>query len=115
MEKIISVHIYDLKPDVKEEEFIQAVRESERRGLFKLPGLQAYHFVRGIRGVNLGKYVMIWIYESKQAWEKLWGPEQKPYSKKQYPKNWKIWEEKILARYLTGDPDKIEFTSYEEL
>ena len=40
---------YILKPDVPPDQFENAVREAEQRGLLALPGLVGYHFVRGIR------------------------------------------------------------------
>jgi hypothetical protein len=32
-----------------------------------------------------------------------------------YPEKWKIWENEVLAPFLTQDPDTIRFTSYEEV
>jgi hypothetical protein len=38
-----------------------------------------------------------------------------PRSASQYPENWKIWENVVLAPLLAQDPDTIRFTSYEEV
>ena len=56
-----------------------------------------------------------WIFESREAWEKLWGSPEAPRPPAEYPKGWMVWENEILAPFLTGDPDTIRFTSYEEL
>jgi hypothetical protein len=49
------------------------------------------------------------------AWEKLWGGLEAPRPPVEYPKAWTVWENEILAPFLTGHPDTIRFTSYEEL
>lgn len=115
MSKIISVHEYVLKPGVNEIEFEDAIQKARTRGLLQLPGLREYHFVKGLRGARKGQYATIWVYESKDAWEKLWGSAARPCKKQDYPDNWKIWEEEVLAPFLSKEPDKIEFTAYEEL
>jgi hypothetical protein len=110
--QVISVHEYELKPSVEGAQFERAFKEAEARGLFELPGLLQYHFVKGIRGVRRGKYAVIWVYESKQAWEQLWGPVDQPIPKSKYPDNWLTWENEVLAPFLRQDPDAISFTSY---
>jgi hypothetical protein len=115
MPKVISVHEYILKEGVNDQEFEQAIQTAKARGLLRLPGLIEYYFTKGIRGGRTGKYAAIWVYESKEAWQKLWGPVGHPRAKQNYPKNWKIWENEILKPFLTEDPDKINFNTYEEL
>lgn len=110
--QVISVHEYELKPNVDAARLERAFRAAESRGLFELPGLVDYHFVRGIRGDRKGKYAAIWVYENLEAWEQLWGPIDQPLSKENYPEKWLIWEDEILAPILSGDPDKIRYTSY---
>jgi hypothetical protein len=73
MPKVISIHEYMLQPGVEEHQFANAVRMAQEGGLFRLPGLVAYHFVKGIKGARQGQYTAIWIYESREAWEALWG------------------------------------------
>ncbi|NIQ37269.1 MAG: hypothetical protein GTN81_01565 [Proteobacteria bacterium] len=114
MPKIISVHEYILKPGVDEKEFEQAIREAEKRDLLRLPGLVDHHFVKGIRGSRKGCYAAIWVYESREAWESLWGKADRPRRKEDYPGNWKIWEDEVLAPLLSQDPDRIAFTAYEQ-
>jgi len=114
MAKIISVHEYELKPGVDERAFKQAILDAKKRGLLQLIGLTEYHLVKGIKGSRAGSYAAIWVYQDRQAWEKLWGSPDKPKGKGDYPENWKVWEEEILAPFLSQDPDKIVFTSYEE-
>ena len=113
MGRVISVHEYVLRDGVTRAQFERAVREAEERNLFDLPGLETYHFVEGIRGVREGRYAAIWIYESKAAWEALWGSEGDPIDKAAYPERWRVWEDEVLAPLLVDDPDRIDFTSYE--
>jgi hypothetical protein len=115
MKKVISVHEYALKPGVDPLQFERAVLDARASGLLDLPGLEDCYLLKGMRGTRRGAYTAIWVYESKAAWEALWGPEGKPLPKAQYPHNWKIWEDQVLAPFLEQDPDKIAFTSYQEL
>jgi hypothetical protein len=114
MTKVISVHEYNLKPSVENRSFERAILEAEARGLFQLPGLIGYHMVKGIKGSRTGCYAAIWVYEDREAWEKLWGSPEHPQAKDEYPRNWRIWEEEILSPFLTQEPDEIQFTAYEE-
>jgi heme-degrading monooxygenase HmoA len=113
--KVISVHEYELKPGVQDADFERALHDAERRGLLDLPGLTAHHFLRGLKGARRGAYTAIWIFESREAWERLWGTVEAPRSAAEYPENWKIWENAVLAPLLAQDPDTIRFTSYEEV
>jgi hypothetical protein len=115
MGRIISIHEYELKANTIESDFERSIIEAKKQGILQLPGLVDYYFVKGIRGFRNKKYAAIWIFEHREAWENLWGPVDHPRKKKDYPENWKIWEEKILTPYLICDPDKIVFTSYEEI
>ena len=115
MAKVISVHEYELKPGVQDADFERALHDAERRGLLDLPGLTAHHFLRGLKGARRGAYTAIWIFESREAWERLWGTVEAPRPAAEYPENWKTWENAILAPFLTQDPDTIRFTSYEEV
>lgn len=115
MPKIISIHEYVLKPGIDAQQFESAVRTAQGRGLFHLPGLVACHFVKGIKGRRKGDYAAIWIYESRRAWEALWGSVEHPREKPDYTANWQVWEDEILAPLLMHEPDTITFTSYEEL
>jgi len=115
MPKVISVHEYELKPDVQDADFERAIQDAERRGLLDLPGLVGHHFLKGLKGARRGAYAAIWIFESREAWERLWGPVGAPCPAAEYPENWKIWENRILAPLLTQPPDTIRFTSYQEV
>ena len=115
MAKVVSVHEYELRPDVPEADFERAIGDAERRGLLDLPGLVGHHFLKGLKGARRGAYAAIWIFESRQAWERLWGPVEAPRPAADYPENWKVWENEVLAPLLTQDPDAIRFTSYQEL
>lgn len=115
MSLIISIHQYELKPEASEIEFEQEIKKAEKDGLLKLRGLKDYYFTKGIRGERKNKFASIWIYESKEAWEKLWGSIDKPKSKEEYPGNWKKWEDEVLAPFLIEEPDKITFTTYRQI
>lgn len=115
MSKIVSIHEYHLKPGVEAERFERAIGRASQRGLFGLPGLVEHRFLKGMRGSRRGEYAALWVYESRAAWERLWGPANRPRPKHEYPENWKIWENEVLAPFLDRDPDRIRFTAYEEL
>ena len=115
MARVVSIHEYQLKPDADRIAFERAFRNAEERGLFDLPGLIEHYFLKGLKGAQQAGYGSIWIYESQEAWEMLWGPLECPVQPPEYPEKWKIWENEILAPFLTQHPDRIRFTSYEEL
>jgi hypothetical protein len=115
MPRIISIHEYDLKPGSNPVRFEQALEDAEARGLFDLPGLMAHHFVKGVKGARRDTYAAVWIYESREAWERLWGTLGNPLERTEYPEKWRIWEEEMLAPILSSHPDAITFTAYEEL
>ncbi len=114
MGKVISIHEYELKPDIKASEFEHALHIAEDQDLFQLPGLIGHHFIKGVKGSRLGQYTAIWVYESRGAWEELWGTPDRPKEKLEYPENWRKWEE-MLKPFLSDDPDEITFTAYEEI
>ncbi|RMG67436.1 MAG: hypothetical protein D6715_04760 [Calditrichaeota bacterium] len=115
MGRIISLHEYELKNTVEARQFEQAVREAIDRGLFLLPGLEEYRFLKGLRGSRAGKYAALWIYRNQADWEALWGPVTRPRPKSEYPAGWQVWEDEILKPLLDRAPDKINYTAYREL
>jgi hypothetical protein len=115
MTRIISIHEYKLRDNISGEQFETAVEEARHRGLFNLPGLVGYHFLKHIRGTRTVEYAAIWIYQDGNSWEKLWGKVDQSYTKEKYPEMWKIWEDEILAPLITQDPDHIFYAAYEEL
>jgi hypothetical protein len=114
MTRIISIHEYALKPGIDAAAFERALRAAEGRGLFDLPGLLDYRFVRGIKGRRRNGYATIWVYESREAWGRLWGSPDQPRQPADYPARWQAWENEILAPLLAEAPDAIAFTAYEE-
>ena len=109
---IVSIHHYELAESATDQAFHGAIREAERRGLFDLPGLVEYRFLRGIKGTRKDGYTALWTYESRQAWQALWGSNEDPVSQDEYPDKWKSWEEELLAPLISGNPDDIDYTSY---
>lgn len=108
-----SVHHYELAAGATEAAFRDAIREAERRDLFELPGLVEHQFLRGIKGSRADGYTALWTYESRAAWRDLWGPVDDPVPPAEYPEQWRIWEAELLAPVIAGDPDNIEYTTYE--
>jgi hypothetical protein len=113
--RVVSIHEYELRPGVRPADFERALGDAERRGLFDLPGLSEHYFLRGLKGARRGAYAAVWIFDSRAAWEALWGPPDAPRPPSQYPEKWRLWEREILAPFLTQDPDTIRFTSYQEI
>ena len=113
--RVVSVHEYELKPGCDPADFERAVRRAEDAGLLRLPGLLAHYLLKGRKGARRHEYAAVWIYESAEAWEGLWGPPDAPRPPRDYPESWKVWEEEILAPFLVQHPDAIRFTAYEEL
>lgn len=110
---IVSVHPYTLADDASPGEFLRAVRAAGERGLFDLPGLVDYRFLRGIKGTRAGEFTAVWRYESRDAWESLWGPVDDPVPPEAYPDAWKTWEQDLLAPVVAGEPDDVPFTTYQ--
>ncbi len=115
MTRVLSLHEYDLRSGVEPSTFEAGLRRAEARGLFHLPGLRDHLFLRGLKGARRGGYAALWIYESREAWEGLWGPPESPLPRSRHPARWRVWEEEILAPFLTVDPHQVRFTAYEEL
>lgn len=112
---IISIHEYNLAENTTHNEFENSVAKAKSRGLFDLPGLVDYSFIKGLKGARKGEYSAIWVYENQQVWEALWGTPEDPKSKSEYPEIWIEWEDEILAPLLASDPDEIQFTTYRTL
>ena len=115
MGRVVSIHEYELKPGINVEQFEQVLRDAKARGLLQLPGLVAHYLVKGTKGVRRGAYAAVWIYESREAWEHLWGTREHPRLPQDYPDTWRVWEQDLLAPFLRDHPDAISFTAYEEL
>ncbi len=115
MARVISVHEYSLKEGIIGKEFEHAIQIARQRGLFELLGMTSWTFLRGVRGKRQNTYAAIWIYDSLQSWEALWGSLDQPIPKSAYPESWQIWEQEILAPLLDRPPDEIDFTAYLEL
>ncbi len=112
--RIVSVHEYELRDGVSEDQFLRTAKEAQSRGLFDLPGLIHYRLLRGVKGARRGSFAAIWVYESRTAWEALWGPPEAPKTRANYPPTWRVWEDELLAPLLKRDPDRVRYTSYEE-
>lgn len=114
MGKVISIHRYQVKPGSTQQDFMDTIVEAVEMELFDLPGLESYRFMFGIKGEDRGRWSAIWVYSSRESWERLWGTTSKPKTKAYYPEKWRRWEDELLAPLLDGDPDTISFSVYEE-
>ncbi len=114
MGRVYSLHCYELRPGVPEVRLLEAWRRAKREGLFDLPGLLEARLLGGVKGARAGRLAALWIYESRQAWEALWGPPEAPLPPQAYPERWRRWED-LLRPILDRDPDRIEYTAYEAL
>jgi hypothetical protein len=113
--RVISIHEYELKPGVDPEVFERTFKRADQEGLFDLPGLIDYVLLRGMKGHRRNQYTVLWVYQDRAAWERLWGPPDDPYGPESYPERWKSWERDFLAPLLETDPDHIHYTSYDEI
>jgi heme-degrading monooxygenase HmoA len=113
--RVISIHEYELAHGVSEDEFARAVRAAKQRGLLDLPGLLGHHFVKGLKGRRKDQFAAIWVYESRAAWEQLWGPPDAPKPRNEHPERWRQFEDEVLAPLINTAPDSIDYTTYEEL
>jgi hypothetical protein len=114
MARIFSIHEYDLRPGASAGDFERATSGAEARSLFEIPGLTSHHFLRGLKGDRTGCYAALWVYGSRESWERAWGTAERPISPKDYPAGWRRWEE-ILAPFVERPADAIRFTAYEEI
>ena len=111
---ITSIRHYELAESAEPADFHDAVETAVIRGLFeRIPGLVDYRILRGIRGDRAGEFAAIWTYEREERWTAVWGPVDDPVPKTEYPDAWLVWEDELLEPILSGDPDRIEHTSYE--
>jgi hypothetical protein len=99
--------------DVSELE--RAIRQADERGLLVLPGLVDHYFLKGPKGCRNGCHAAISVFKSRAAWERLWGTPDDPIGKQEYPSNWKVWEDEVLAPFLNLEPNAIIYTDYEEV
>lgn len=113
--RIVSIHEYELRPEVSGRDFERASHEAHEQGLFELPGLVGFRILHGIKGDRRGRYAAVWVYRDRAAWEALWGPPDMPKAKDEYPESWRVWEDELLAPLLERAPDRISYTSYEQV
>lgn len=95
------------------EQLRATAKEAAERGLFELPGLVRWWFGERIKGQLPGRASSFWVYESRAAWEALWGTPEDPASPGDYPELWVIWEQEYLGPLLDRSADAIEFGSYQ--
>lgn len=115
MAPVLSLHSYQLAAGVDASELARAFARARAQGLFDLPGLLEVRLLHGIRGQQKGEWAALWIYESRQAWQALWGPVEEPHGPADYPQAWRRWERELLAPLLDRDPDTIILTAYQQV
>jgi len=114
MNKIFSLHIYPLKKGIRADDFHRIVLEYLEREFAGFPGLLEWTLLNGIKGEHEGKYGILWVYSSRTSWERIWGPVDHPKTREDYPSQWKSWET-FLSTLLDREPDKILFTTFEQV
>jgi hypothetical protein len=108
MPKVFGYHEFDLREGADEKEFEEDISKSIAE--IKLPGLIDKFFVKGVRGKRRGKYAVIWVFESLEAIESLWGTEDDP---KPGPDIFLDYEEKVLGPYIDRPAQQIVWSDYE--
>src|SRR5215467_6780319 len=117
MARMISVHEYELRPGTDPERFEQILRDAEALGLFDLPGLVSHHLVKGVKGVRRDAYAAIWVYESREVWERLWGTPEHPKTLAEYPEQWgfgkisSCCQSSVLTPTRSGSPRTRSYNS----
>ncbi len=114
MPGLISIHRYQLRPGATPAQLREAFRSALQQRLFAISGLRAARMLQGIKGERRGQLAALWEYESRVAWEALWGPPDAPKAPDQYPERWKTWEA-LLAPLLDRPPDMVTLSAYEVL
>ena len=114
MGRIFSVHEYDLHAEIGAAKFERAIREAETSRLLEIPGLTSHFFLRGVKGERTGRHAALYVYENREAWERIWGPPTRPLPPEAYPPGWRRWEG-ILAPLLDRPAETTRFTAYEEM
>jgi hypothetical protein len=112
MARIVAVHELDLKPGVDRAEFEWVVREATVGLEREMPGLQQRLFLRGYKAARKGEYAMLWVFESRDALEAMFGTEDDP---KPGPEAFVRYEAAIGPYLAAARPDLIRFTDYEEI
>ena len=100
---------------MSKDELKQAFSRAAELGLFDLPGLESANLLWGVKGEEQDQPAALWVYESRQAWEQLWGTPEAPVNPANYPEAWLRWEEEVLKPLIVGEPDKVPLTSYQVL
>jgi hypothetical protein len=112
MARIVALHELDLKPGVDRREFERAVRAATAGLEREMPGLVERMFLLGYKAARKGEYAMLWVFESRDALEALFGTEDEPSPG---PAAF-VRYEAAIAPYLSAPrPDLIRFTDYEEI
>lgn len=110
--RIFAIHEYELRKGVDAEEFEDVLKDALTSNELDLLGLESRHFLKGYKSERKGEYAVLWIFESQEALESLFGTEYEP---KQGPQNFVSFERNLLARYLDRPPHMIMYTDYWEL
>lgn len=111
--EVISVHLYSLRAGTKLEQLRETAQLAAEQGLFELPGLSNWWFGEHMKGGLPGQASSFWVYESRAAWEALWGTLENPVPPAAYPELWVTWEQEYLGPLLDRPADAITFGSYQ--
>lgn len=105
---IVAVHEHELRPDVDNEVYEQEMKDALVLLQRMIPGLLTAFHIKGIKGKRTNKYAVIWLFANQQVLEDNFGTVDNP----KMPDAWRIYENNTLAKFLTQDPNAINFTDY---
>lgn len=106
MVRIIAIHEYELREGINHEEFERMLKEKLKD--LNMEGLISKHTLKGYKGERKGKYAVLWIFESQEMLEKLFGTENEPLKG---PPSFMAYEN-FLRKYIERDPTQITYTDY---
>ena len=112
MPRVVAVHELELRRDADRAEFERVVRR-EIAGLGRhMPGLVERRFLIGYKAARKGEYAMLWVFETADALEALFGTESDP---RPGPEAFRRYEAAIGPYLAAPRPDLIRYTDYLEI
>jgi hypothetical protein len=112
MPRVVALHELDLKPGVDRKAFEAVVRREIADLGQHMPGLVERRFLIGCRAARKGEYAMLWVFESLEALEGLFGSEAEP---RPGPDAFVRYEAAIGPFLAAPRPDLIRYTDYLEI
>jgi heme-degrading monooxygenase HmoA len=76
--RIFAIHEYELRGNIDDEEFESVLKSTLLSPELDMPGPESRHLLKGYKGEREGKYLVLWIFESQEALEELFGTQDRP-------------------------------------